>query len=298
MDNKVVNKQISLKQIIDVANYLEDYKEEYDKKFTANEKNNEYENGKTKINYTIKFKNGKNITESDYNWFVGNITPAGAIKEIIIDLYVGYFKPNDNITSLDLYNKVDIILNFREDNVSISVDTKNQENEANNVYYNILDILENTEERYNNTIKNRNIRIQSFCISIGLVLSYILFFVLKAKINDIPPVVVNWMNNKSVLLIGQWIVAILLGNLFSYWYMLMLYKPLIPEARYAGYNSSTHRTVYRDDVEDYIQHSEVHFGMYWDAEKRRNKIEKIYKITKIVLLVQLIISVILFLILK
>lgn len=40
MNNKVVNKQIPLRSIIDVANYLEDYKEKWDKMFQQeNEKN-------------------------------------------------------------------------------------------------------------------------------------------------------------------------------------------------------------------------------------------------------------------
>ena len=55
MNNKVVNKQISIKSIIDVANYIEDYKERYDKIFqdeenknkgkSFGEKNYDYENG-------------------------------------------------------------------------------------------------------------------------------------------------------------------------------------------------------------------------------------------------------------
>ena len=40
LDNKVVNKQISLDQIIKVADYLEDYKEKYDKKFEIEENKN------------------------------------------------------------------------------------------------------------------------------------------------------------------------------------------------------------------------------------------------------------------
>ena len=80
--------------------------------------------------------------------------------------------------------------------------------------------------------------------------------------------------------------------------MLMLYKPLVPYAKDAGYNSSTHRSVYRDDISDYLEHSEVHFGKYWDAEKKRKRIEDIYKVTKIILLVQLVISAILFFVMK
>ena len=80
--------------------------------------------------------------------------------------------------------------------------------------------------------------------------------------------------------------------------MISIYKPLLPESKYAGYNSSTYRSVYKDDVDDFVEHSEIHFGKYWDAEKRRNKIEKIYKITSKIVLVQLAISVALFFILK
>jgi hypothetical protein len=54
----------------------------------------------------------------------------------------------------------------------------------------------------------------------------------------------------------------------------------------------------QDDIDDFIEHSEVHFGKFWDAEKRRNKIEKIYKITNKIVLIQFLISVVLFLILE
>ena len=94
MNNKVVNKQISIKSIIDVANYIEDYKERYDKIFqdeenknkgkSFGEKNYDYENGYTRLEYTIEFHNGKRITESDYNWFVGKLNKTRIIKEICI----------------------------------------------------------------------------------------------------------------------------------------------------------------------------------------------------------------------
>ena len=139
---------------------------------------------------------------------------------------------------------------------------------------------------------------QSFTISIGIILSYILYIVLIMNKEKISPYVAECLNNKNILIFGQWFVAILLGNVASFWYILSVYRPLLPESKYAGYNSSTYKSVYKDDVDDYLEHCEVHFGKFWDAEKRRTKIEKIYKVTKIILIVQLIISAILFLTLK
>lgn len=308
MNNKVINKQISLEQIIRVADHLEDYKEKYDKKFELEENKNKnipygekqwkYENGNTNIKYTIHFKNGKNITESDYNWFVGNLGQAKAIKDISIDLYISYYTKSNNSTTNDIYNKVNISLWFREFDASIDIDTMNQENEAHNVYSEIMNILEDNEDRYNKTIKHRKVRIQSFCITIGIILSYVLYIALKMNVDKLDPFIAQYLDNKVVLLVGQWLVAILAGNVLSYWFMISIYKPLLPESKYAGYNSSTYRSVYKDDVDDFVEHSEIHFGKYWDAEKRRNKIEKIYKITSKIVLVQLAISVALFFILK
>ena len=308
MNNKVINKQIPLETIIKVADYLEDYKEKYDKKFELEENKNknipygekkyEYENGSIIIKYTINFKNGKNITESDYNWFIGNLNNPSTIKDISIDLYMSYYTKSVSSTVNDIYNKVNVSLYFREFDITIDVDTTNQENEAHNLYSEVMNILEDNENRYNKTIKNRKIRIQSFCISIGIILSYILYAILIANKSNITPFIADYLNNKYVIIFGQWFSAILLGNIFSYWYILSIYKPLLPDTKYAGYNYSANRGNYTDDIDDYTEHSEVHFGKYWDAEKRRIKIEKIYKVTRIILLVQMVISAILFLILK
>lgn len=314
MNNKVVNKQITLKSIIDVANYMEDYKEDYIRKFELDENKNknipfgekvlEYENGNAEIRYTIEFHNGKTITETDYNWFIGNINEPKIIKGIIIDLSVSYFS-NASRNSNNEYNRINAYIEFQDcgmnlkySDASVSVETTNKENEAHNIYSEIMNILESNEDRYNKTLKYRKVRMQCFTISIGIILSYILFIVLKINKEQLSPMIADYMNNKYFLVFGQWFIAILLGNVFSYWYILSVYKPLLPEAKYAGYNSSTYKSVYKDDIEEYLEHSEVHFGKFWDAEKRRNKIEKIYKVTNKIVLIQLMISVILFFILK
>lgn len=315
MNNKILNKQIPLKSIIDVANYLENYKDEYLRKFQIDENKNknipygekvwEYENGNAEIRYTVEFHNGKSITETDYNWFIGNINEPRIIKSIRIDLSVSFFSNNNKNGNSNDYNRIsayvefqDCGMNLKYSDASVSVETTNKESEAHNIYSELMNILENNEDRYNKTLKFRKIRIQCFTISIGIVLSYILFVILKINSNNLTNEINDLLNNKLVLVFGQWFVAILLGNLLSYWYILSIYRPLLPETKYAGYNSSTGSSRYTADIDDYIEHSEVHFGKFWDAEKRRNKIEKIYKVTSKVILVQLLISVLLFFILK
>jgi len=307
MNNKVLNKKIKIKSIIDIANYFDDYKNRYDNIFEQEKIKNqnleysdrkyEYENGSTELRYTIKLRNGKNMTETDYNWFLGQLGRPQDIEEVYLELRVSYYNSD--------YNRINVTVDFRDagmnlkySEVYIDVQTTNQEREANNIYSTVMNMLENNEDRYNKTIKSKNARIQSFCISIGIVLSYILWLVLNMNMDKIPVEIATILTNKYLIIFGQWFVAILLGNLFVNWYILSIYRPLLPDTKYAGYNSSTYKSVYKDDIDDYIEHCEVHIGKYWDAEKRRNKIEMIYKITSKVVLVQLLISIVLFLILK
>lgn len=315
MENKVVNKQIPIRSIIDVANYLDDYKNKYDtifekeerqnKNLDYSEKNYEYENGSTELRYTVKLVNGKEMTETDYNWFIGMLDDLRAIEEIRLTLRIAFYTKQGNERHNSQYNTINVSVEFRDaqhelkySDTYINVQTTSQESEAHNIYSTILNTLENNEDRYNNTIKHRKIRIQSLCISVGIILSYILFVILKINQGNLPTVFADYLGNKYVIVFGQWVAAILLGNVFAYWYMLSLYKPLLPSTRYAGYNSSTHKSQYTDDIDDYLEHSEVHFGKYWDAENRRNKIEKIYKITSKIVLVQLLISVVLYFVIK
>lgn len=189
-------------------------------------------------------------------------------------------------------------MDLKYSDVYVNVQTTNQESEAHNIYSTIMNTLEDNEDRYNNTMKHRKIRMQSLCISVGIILSYILYVILKINAGNMPTQIAQYLNNKYVIVFGQWFAAILLGNVFSYWYILSLYRPLLPSTKYAGYNRSTYKSQYTDDIDDYLEHSEVHFGKYWDAEIRRNKIEKIYKIASKIVLVQLLISVILYFIIK
>ncbi len=308
MKSKVLNKQISMEQIIQVADYLENYKEGYDKKFEIEETRNknlpyeekqwEYQNGSTSINYTIDFQNGKNIKENNYSWFVSNLNDTRNIKSLTIDLHISFYTKELDSKTNDKYNKINTSLYFKENYVDIDVTTTSQENEAHNIYSEIMNILENNEDRYNKTMKNRKIRTQCFTISVGIILSYILYVILRINMDKLPAILLQYINNKYILIFGQWFVSILLGNIFSYWYIIAIYRPLLPSTKYAGYDYSANRSKYKDDVDDYTEHSEVHFGQYCDAEKRRKKIEKIYKITSKIILVQILISIVLLLILK
>ena len=306
-EEKIVNKIIPIETIIEVANYLEDQKEEYQRIFEKEEQKNaglkyseqvyEYKGDNPKVQYTIRFKDGREITEADYNWFVGMLNNLNSIEQITFYSTISYSsnaRTREHYEYMHLYTWV----HFREDTTTIRVDGKNMEEQVYRVHSYLRGTIENNDDRYNKTVKNRKLRIQSLCFSIGFVLSYIIYFILIANKNKIPVELANYLDNKMIIIIGQWFIFALVGNILGLPIMLALYRNILPKAKYSHYSKSSHKSVYVDNVEDFVAHNEVQIGKFANNGKNREIIEKIYKITSKIVLVQVAISILLFFILK
>lgn len=307
-EETIVNKQVELDTIIELANYLEDQKEEYrrlinidenkNKGLSYNEQVYQYKcMGEPTVQYGITFKDNKDIQQSDYNWFVGSLADISKIKRIDMYFRVSY-TDNSRDKENSIHKSISESITFYEDRVYLRVDGTELEDEVYKQHSYIRGLLERGEDRYNKTIKNRKIRIQSFCLSIGFILSYIIYLVLNGMKADLPDVLVQMLDNKYAIIFGQWFVSAIVGNIFGYAIMMGLYRNILPKSKYSHYSSSSHKSVYVDDVDRYIGECEVHIGMYANSGKNRALIEKIYKVTSKIVLVQLAISVMLFFILK
>lgn len=305
-EETVVNRIITIKEIEQIANYLENKKEEYERLINIDENKNrglkfseqkfEYKTTNPPfIDYTITYRDNKILTQQDYNWFIGNLTNPQNIHRIRIEFRIRY---SENYTNPERYNykHMNISISMSEDSARIMVNSDQLEDETYTMYNDIIDVLNNTQERYNTTIKNRNFRIQSFCLSIGFVLSYIVYFILKMI--SLPEGLEVFVTNKFVIILGQWFVSAIIGNVIGYNIIANWYKNLIPKTKYAGWNKSKHRATYIDNIDDFVGHNEVQIGQFANNGKDREKIEKVYKITKNIVLFQLVISILLFFILK
>lgn len=307
-DETIINKQIDIETIIELAKHLESQKEEYIRLINIDEAKNrgkafteqEYQYkcySEPEVKYEITFSDNKTVKQSNYNWFIQNLNKPDQVKQINMFFYVSYF---DNSINKDnsIQKRLNESISFYEDRVYLRVEGLELEDEVYKQHSYIIGLLERGNDKYDKTIKNRNLRIQSFCLSIGIILSYIVYLVLSVTKSNLPELFVQLLNNKYGIIIGQWIIAIILGNIFGYGIMMILYRNILPRRKYSYYSRSSHKSVYVDDVDDYKGKCEVHIGKYANSGKNRETIEKIYKITRIVVLIQLGISLMLFLVLK
>ena len=308
-EETIVNKIITVNTILEIANYLNDKYEEYKKLYNEEIQRNQglSPSGQifkyrlysvSKIEYEITYTDNRRFRQSNYNWFIDNISNnPSSIRRAHIHYYISY-SDNSIDTKSHINRNISAQVTFYKDKIYLKVDGDNLEEETNNLYNTLINMLENNEERYNKTVKNRTLRIQSFGLSIGFVLSYIIYFILLANMEKLPEIFVQFMNNKYFLIIGQWIVAELIGNVIGYPIIMNFYRNIIPKRKYSHYNKSTQKSVYIDNLKDFIEHNEVQIDEFADNGRKRILIEKIYKVTSKIVLVQVLLSIIFFLILK
>ena len=133
-------------------NYLEDQKEEYQRIFEKEEQKNaglkyseqvyEYKGDNPKVQYTIRFKDGREITEADYNWFVGMLNNLNLIEQITFYSTISYSsnaRTREHYEYMHLYTWV----HFREDTTTIRVDGKNMEEQVYRVHSYLRGTIEN-----------------------------------------------------------------------------------------------------------------------------------------------------------
>lgn len=305
-EETIVNKIVSIDTILDIAKYLEDKKAEYEKLFAEEEMKNQglplnarrYQYRQTiapKLEYEIILIDNRSLKQANYNWFISNLENANLIKKISISYSISY--ENNIDASNKIHKNIHAYIIFTHDNIHLSVQGRETEDETYNLHTTIRNMIYNCEDRYNKTVKNRNIRVQSFCLSIGFVLSYILYLVLICMKSKMPEILNMLLSNKYVVVFGQWFVAAILGNVFGIGIMSRLYRYILPKAKYSHYDRSSHRSVYMDNIEDYVSHNEVQINVFANNGRNRKLIEKIYKVTSKIVLVQLLLSIIYFIVL-
>ena len=118
-----------------------------------------------------------------------------------------------------------------------------------------------------------------------------------ANKDKIPVQLSNYLDSKMVIIIGQWFVSAIVGNVLGLPIMLALYRNILPKTKYSHYSKSAHRSVYVDNLQDFVSHNEVQFGKFANNKNNRELIEKIYNVTSKIVLLQLAISILLFVVL-
>lgn len=293
-----------LQVLFKLASLIEGYKNEMDMKARV-EKNRidstpevkkEFRNLKAEVTYEIVWLDGMRNKENYIEWFESNVENVKNIDRIYTRLDVYYWDDtNEKHECKSISANVDFYPDERAycSSVEYDVSSDSLNMEADALYNKIENCFRECPVRYDSVIKYKSLRVQLFSIAVGAILSYIIYFAFKGVLsgNELGSSI---LANKNIIVFGQWVLAVIAGNVFGRWYLEMQYKPMMPRSEYAGYDRTNHKSVYKYNIPEYTEKSEVQLGKMYDFAKRRETIKLLNKYSLVVIAIQVIASIVLY----
>ena len=297
-ENKIISAE-KLKEIIDLMQkIIIKYKKidaaqaKKNEVFDYDEKESPFADNGSKLTFRINFHDNTESDINDYDQFMKIYEERlSEIKYLWVKFTFNYsiVTPEPHRDTKYVYESID--LSIYEDKIKIETDIKQEDHKLDYLYNKIREIILTAPEKYDDIIKKRTFIMTKVGLSYGLVPSTILCLLSCAS----ETIRLVYMTSFVLFPIATILLGFAIGVTISFFIMNKLYQTLIPEKKYVGYDKK-YGSVYADNVDDYINSSEILIGNNVMNQSKRDKIkemlEKSNKLLLIEFAVVLVISVI------
>ena len=288
---KAENKIISSEDVKDIVESMQKLLIKYRKIDEALKKKNEffeykekeyiYKDDGSKLHFTINFHDNTESKIDDYDQFMEIYTNRlKEIKYIWIYFNFNYDVKYPGKEGEHYYQKIN--LDVHENKINIETDIKSQDHTLDSIYNKIRQMVLTAPPKYDDIIKKRTFIMSKVGLSYGLIPSILLCLLTCAS----EPIRLVYMTTYVLFPIATILLGFAIGVTISFVIMNKLYETLLPEKKYAGYDKN-YGSIYTDNVEDYVNSSEVLIGKNVDNKYKRDKIKEMNEKSKGLLLIEL-----------
>lgn len=228
----------------------------------------------SKMKVTVDFYDNTNITFDNYDNFMGIFySRIDEIKTMDIYYALNYtvMTPAPN-RSRNFYTQ-SIQMHINENKLDITLNLKSADSKLDEIYNFIKNKILNAPEKYDEVIRNKNkiINTVSFGAGMipGIVITSLLLFI---------PVVNNIILKGYVVYpIVAVILSYMIGSMISSSKLDKYYETIVPSKKYAGYDSTNYKRIYKDDIDSFVGTSEILIGKKINNLDNRRMIKKVYE---------------------
>lgn len=279
---KVANKIITDKDLEEIFynmyEEMESCEKQYKLELMQNERyEREYQTWTVK-NYEGSFKATVNFyddTDISFDNFQNFMSIYNSRLDEIKNIYIRYSayyyrKPQGQ---KEVYVSQNISMDIYESKMSISVNLNSEDKIMNQIFDVIKQKILAAPEKYDIVIKNKSSIKNKIYFAIGsiptIVILTLLFFV--------PVIRQIYAMTYIAYPLFCLLLSFAIGNIFYGGKLSSLYKNITPEQKYAGYDATNAKRIYKDDIDKYVETSEILIGKNINNLKCRNEIKEIEK---------------------
>ena len=166
-----------------------------------------------------------------------------------------------------------INMSIYEYKMDIEVDLSSEDKKMDDIYQLIKERILKSPERYDRVIKKKN----SIANKIGFASGIIPSIIICTLLAFVPAIRQAYGTTYVLFPIAAVILAFMIGNTVFSGKLDRLYSSIVPEKKYAGYDSKNYKSIYKDDIEKYVETSEIIIGKNIDNIKNRKEIVELEK---------------------
>lgn len=273
---KVANKIISYNDLLDIFNKINEDLNNYLKISKSETLKNEplqygyqkwsFKDNGSNLKFTINFYDNTEIKFDNYNNFISIFnTRLEEIKTIYVYYYLAYSSTNLE-GKLD-YHHQSIAMYIYERKIELNISLESNDNKMNDVYEMIKNKIQTAPERYDNIIRNKS----SIYWKVGTAIAFIPSIIFCTLLLFIPSLRIIMGKSYVLFPICTEMLTFLLSSMFASMKLDDLYKNIIPKKRYVSYEKG-----YKDDIDKYLQDSEILIGKNVHNMDDRKEITRIY----------------------
>lgn len=294
---KVANKIITYESLFEIFSKMHEKLVELRKVYNVEEMQNRmlersyqkwsFKDNSSRLSFDVNFYDDTNIKFDNYNNFIGIFSNRlHEIKSIHV-----YFKISYSTTLLngrEEYYHQYINMSIYETKADIDVSLSSEDKKIDDIYELIKNKILTAPEKYDFVIKKKSLITSTVGMAIGfipaLIISTLLLFV--PLIRDI------FVASYVLYPVCCIMIALFIGLTAGDYQLQKLYENIIPDKKYVGYDSTNYKSIYKDDIDKYIQTSEILIGKNVDNLKYRDEIMQSYNKYKMFIPIEIMIMIV------
>lgn len=278
---KVANKIISDTDLADIFQRMDEELKENQQicrqETMQNEKyEREYQHWTTKnfdgsFTCTFNFYDDTKVTVDNYPVFITIFNNRlHEVKDMWVRYNCHYWIQNGNDQKMVSQH---INMSIYEYKMDIEVNLSSDDKKMDDIYQLIKEKIFHAPERYDRVIKKKS----SITNKIGFALGMIPSLVICTLLVFVPAIRQIYGMTYVLFPIATIILAFMIGNTVFGGKLDRLYSTIVPEKKYAGYDSTNYKSIYKDDIEKFVETSEIIIGKNIDNIKNRKEIVELEK---------------------
>ncbi len=225
----------------------------------------------SKLSFQINFTDNTNISIDKFETFSGIFySRISEIKNIYVRM-ASLYDTKEEEQQPKSYRQY-ITLDISNKKMNISIELNSDDPKFDNVYNKIKEKVLMAPEKYDDVMRNKSKIINAVTVATGMIPAIIItsIFLFVPTLNKV------FLKGIVVYPLVAVFLMYTIGSIIANSKLDKYYDTISPDKKYAGYDTTNHKSIYKDDMDSYLNTSDILIGSKVNNLVYREKINEIY----------------------